>query len=714
MAEYSLTQNSFAGGAVDPLLFALVGSAVYQAGLSKCVNFIPDSRGYLFRRPGTKFAGLAATGTACLIRTLRTPDGPLVVVFLPKQIYLFPTTAFTDPIVLATDYEAEDLASLNIAEFQSAFYITHRSYPPCRLWAKSVTGYNAKYDSATVKEAPYSALGTPDATLSEGSIYLTGDWKFEEIDFDRDDIGEVPFTERRSYPGAQCFKAGRWLLGGSINEPTTIRASRSLDAEGNSRFMDFTLSERYFITTYQKLVKTTTYESAGSSNIVDVDYENTSGNTTEPYDSTKAYPEVNPDPVTTSVMYKADGTTTTLETERIKLVETTITETYTMSGTVNADHAIELIESDMYGSRITWMVSHQRILAGTKRAIWMDSGEVLTPSTFDMAQTLGTATAEIQPEIYGSFVFFVSADRRSVRYCYYDSDAGGYKLGELSQTAKHLFTSNIKSIAVMEGALSILWVLLEEGKLLSCTLTNETFGWAEHILGGETAEVRAMCAYHADADADTLFLMVDRGHATEAGEPIMYLESLDFEDLNTATTFSLLDGAVTGEQLRGEADVELAYVNAHEFVEGDKVQMVSDGWPTPVFEYTGENVTSPIENAVEVYVGFPVHAEVQMLRQELPAETGNTSIGKRRKALSSSLQVYRSAGGNFGYENLEVFQTLMKMGYPSSTPPELFTGLVNLDVASNVSEEPLAIISTDDPLPLTILSITTKYAIKES
>lgn len=724
--EYTALQNNFSSGIIDPLLWRQVNSQVYATGVKRCINFIPDSRGYLFRRPGTRYADLSVLGNDCRVRTLRTPDGPLVIIFADRMIYIFSHNIkllFT----IASPYQEKDLPSLDIAEFESRLYIVHEDYPPHVLYSSSTTGFTQSME--TVGLASYKTLSAYDKELLNSSTYISGQWFCEQIKF----TGDVRFDKPRMYPSCQTFKGGRWYLSGCIQRPSTIYASRSPDVDGNYRFYDFTMSESFLISTEQRLVKTTIYESEGSSIIADVQYKADSNSVSIDYDPTIAVPE---DKTTiSSVMYKRDGSVTTLESERYKLVESTEVKTYRVKDNYLPDHAIELTESDTYGSRINWLFTQQRVLAGTQRAVWMDTGVMATPATFDMNRTVSVSSSEIQPVAYSNMIFFATSDKRNIKAIFFDSDSGGYRLVDASLTAKSLFTSNIVSMVVVEGKIDILWVLLEEGKLLSCTLSGNVFGWAEQQLGGQ-AEIKDIAVYHAEGDMDLLYLLVDRGHANEQMVPIIYLETFSIEDLVLTEHYRLLDGCIEGKASVGTNHVDLSNVNMHEFTEGDVLQMSTDNWFKPSFEYFPGSIEIDVPNATHIYVGFPIESSVEFLMQEIPAGNRQTSIGVKRKAVDAKLQVYRSAGGSFGFRTItnsfrvdngkflvrkeadmvgyEEFQRLVRMGMPvENVSPDLFTGMVPMPVSSFVSDEVTATVMVDVPLPLTIQALQVKYSLQE-
>ena len=91
MAEYNRLQNSFITGYLDPLLYGLFTTDAYNTGLKECLNYIPSSRGYLYRRPGTKFLdfGVPSTATENRIHAMRSDNGPLLFLISEGRVEFF-------------------------------------------------------------------------------------------------------------------------------------------------------------------------------------------------------------------------------------------------------------------------------------------------------------------------------------------------------------------------------------------------------------------------------------------------------------------------------------------------------------------------------------------------------------------------------------------------------------------------------------------------
>lgn len=721
MAEKYTIQTSFAGGYLDPVLQGTGLTTQYKISCKKLVNFLPDSRGYLFRRPGTRYGGLQFASSSCRMRTLRASDGLLVVIFVDKAVYLY-SNRYSIYFSLESPYGAEDLNGLNMAEINHSLYILHKDYRPYVLEAvgtDSTTG-----DVQFQRKANYDALGVETAKeLSEEEMIVFGQWQLKPVEF----VGDVDFVSDAFHPTVQCFKQGRWFLSGSLAKPTTIYASRSPDYSvdaGNItehdtkqfRFNDFTLKEESLTRVYQYLKKTTTYESAGSELITKVEYDDSASRTDVlPYDPTEAIPEDEQE--SSTVMYDADGEPTTLETERVRTEVVTSATTYRVTTTVLDSHAIELIESDLFGSRINFLYPQTRLLVGTLKEVRIDSGDIITPATFDTFPTISGSTSGVQPVSWRNFTFYTTSDRRRVMAAYYDDTAGGYLAVDVSQTATSLFSSPIREMAVMEGILEVLWILLEDGSLLSCTLSGNSFGWAEHVLGGN-AEIVSMSIYHDDDDTDQLYLITDHGHADENNVPILYLEVLEIEDLTHQENFHLLDAYVDLSLPESASVIDLTH-NRYEFLEGDTLQYSVNHWASQPFEFDGMTVPITAPGEKKVTLGFPIAAEAILLPQDI--QLGNGNVMMMHKAIfACAVRLYRSGGGKFCYlrdgqnEGEMEFQQLMKTGDEAKDTPPYFTGIVKLDTPSSVSEETCPCFFIDVPMPLTIQAFQSGYRIQEA
>lgn len=737
MAEYNRLQNSFVTGYLDPLLHGLFTSDVYNTGLKECLNFIPSSRGYLYRRPGTRFLDFAVPSTATKNRlhAMRSDNGPLLFLISEGRIDFFSVdlrrTFYIDSNTVYTGagdkcsipWEADALADLSIYEFESAIYIVHPDYPPHKITILAQGDF--AFTTTVVKTATYDIPNVGQGTtLSISELYAANGFYCAKINFKNGGI--ETFSKIGHYPSCQTFKGGRWYLSGCSDSPASIYASKAPDTYGNYRFNDFGVGNYYMthlVVTMRKITVYENYESDGK--ILSVKY--TSNTTTEENVKVDGLQSEVPQSSSSDTYYRYKSTSETgekvgtwVDTDgagsadkaltKMLIVETKA-ETWTLKSDLQNDDAIELTETDLYGSRVNWLITQQRVIAGTNRSIWMDDGNPATPSTFDLVKTLGVTTSKIPPLLHSSMIIFVPADMRSVKAFNYDTDAEGYVLTDISQTARSLFRdSRIKDITIVEGSETLIWVLLENGKLLSCTL-GSTYGWAEHELGGD-GSVLSMSAYHTDEDSGEIFFTVKRGEK-------ITVEVLVLEDIVNTNVFTLCDCMIPLSADGEEQDLSQLSDNVDQpYTTGDEIQIVAGGWPRQPFSFEPTTHDVGPGSTAGIYIGYAYTSRCHMLWQELPVSSGQTSLGFFRKAISMAMQVYRSAGAECGWisgsrKHLDPFQRLAKSNTLEPTYADYYTGIIKLSVPSNTNEQVNAVVECSYPLPMTIQAIETRYALQE-
>lgn len=737
MAEYTRLQNTFASGYVDPTLHGLVNSEPYAAGLKHCTNFIPSSLGYLYRRPGTRYLGRSvASDAGCRVLAVKTYTGPMLIVMTQGAIDFYSISDgremhISDGVVFdvtgrrhSIPWRKEDLHELNVYEMEGNLYIVHESYPPHVVYGPDAGDFK-NFTYQTVKEASYTiAHSHPVVAIDD---LMAGTFSCTRVEFEAQ--GLETFSEERHYPSCQTFKGGRWYLSGCTYAPSTIWASRSPDAKGNYRFNDFRVGPYYMVHVNATMTKTTVFKTnEGNYDVKRVSYSSEDT-------STDADEKIMVDPTTVEV---PGGTSTvhyyrysdeagaylieegsgegagyayvdlSIQGRTVRLDVVTKAETWSLKSDLQSDDAIELVESDMYGSRVNWLVTQQRVLAGTSRSIWMDSGAAATPAGFDMYRTLGTTTSRVMPVVWSSMVIYVPSDRKGVKAFSYDNDSGGYVMRDLSATARSLFRdTTIMEMALVEGQEPILWLLLANGRLLSCTL--QSMGWAEHTLGGD-GRVMSIYPYQDEEGIGSLYMAVER-------KGMVTMEQLEIEDLVTTDVYTLMDCSV--EIPQHQEDTVVTVPASAPYHTGDGLQVVAGGWPRESF--TMEDGTTQIGygSHAGMYIGYPYPSNVTMLWQELPTNASQTSIGFRRKAVAMTLMVYRSAGAECGWysgssKHLEPFQRLAKTNTLEPTYADYYTGIVRLSVPSNTSEQVNATVECRQPLPMTIQALETRYIIQEA
>lgn len=138
---------------------------------------------------------------------------------------------------------------------------------------------------------------------------------------------------------------------------------------------------------------------------------------------------------------------------------------------VQSNDAFNLEIEEVHGGRIAWMESSgSDLLVGTTHAVKAARG-VLTPTSFgfDHQSDHGSAV-DCESTQISTAALFVTSDGLGIRTATFEEASQRYQSFDLTETAKHLFTSRIVEIHVVENPEQILCARLAGGELIVCCL----------------------------------------------------------------------------------------------------------------------------------------------------------------------------------------------------------------------------------------------------
>lgn len=128
--------QGFTSGVLSPLLGQRFGVEKVASGCRKMRNFIPDTRGPVFRRPGMEWMGAAVSdGTASRLLPFNFSTGTAFILELhPAGLRVWKDGA---PVVLsapvAWPYSVSECQELQAAQVNDTVYLAHYAHPPRQL-----------------------------------------------------------------------------------------------------------------------------------------------------------------------------------------------------------------------------------------------------------------------------------------------------------------------------------------------------------------------------------------------------------------------------------------------------------------------------------------------------------------------------------------------------------------------------------------------------
>jgi hypothetical protein len=293
-----------------------------------------------------------------------------------------------------------------------------------------------------------------------------------------------------------------------------------------------------------------------------------------------------------------------------------------------------------------------------------------------------------------------------------NGENGGYVDVDLSRQAAHLFSSGIRDFAVMDYPFPVIWIATGDGLLVSCTvdLASGITAFARHPTAGTVGYVEVV----KKKEGDALYLSARRN-------------SLYLGRTSTVEYMVLEDpvGAVYGGS--GYADMGLLYepdeptdvVSTEDifdlgFFKGKTVSVFADGVPLAGVPVDDNGTLRLPFKAKKRDIGLPYKSALSPNPPQIPAN--GTSLGKKRRLEQVKLKLYRSLGGKAGTdeESAEAINTRRFGSYVLGTPPEPYTGDVDITVSGNTDPEGNLVVVHEEPSPFTVLALVERIAVLEA
>lgn len=441
----------------------------------------------------------------------------------------------------------------------------------------------------------------------------------------------------------------------------------------------------------------------------------------------------------------------------------------TKSPTVYSSHAIELHETDMFGSSIQWIANIGRIVVATENALYISTSELFTPDTFDLVPSIYTGSAPMQPALIGSMLSFVTADRRRIYGAVYSNEIQGLTGIELSSSARSLFYRKIKWLKGSDSPFLSLYAITEDGMLLEGNIISSETGigvaWSEWAFAKGVPEMampmRKLCSPRFDIDESPwiyLKMRLEDGSVYNAilehAEPYAYgLDAPVAEPVHHAMAFNELpmdcQTAFTADRQPEEGlwrlgpykESLLIHGEYDAFKDGDRVSalLCSLSWKPVAFTmeaYISEKTDSEGNRVLYLslpagldrtaaglaIIGFPVDARIQLFQQLLPNNSG-IMLMQRHSIVRFEAQLFRSVGGTVYYNGRKV-RDLLQFQYGRNTfgsdaiDPETggfyaFTGPYGVDNPTDITERDELEIASSEPFPFNLMAVGLLYSITE-
>lgn len=390
-------------------------------------------------------------------------------------------------------------------------------------------------------------------------------------------------------------------------------------------------------------------------------------------------------------------------------------------GTITDSNAITHDLSTDKISRVQWMKSVKNLIIGTEfeELRMMSSGPALAPSDVAVLREASYGSYNAEPVITEDVIIFIQRLQRSLRALSYDYYRDAFLGPNLALLSEDLTLGGIKKIAYQKEPYSVLWLLKEDGKLLTCTYDKEqeVVGWTECELAGDARVVDLIVFPSGNIKQDSVAFIVER---TINGKTRRYLELLTREYLSNVELkdITFMDSSI---RYQGTPTNKIAGLD---HLEGETVTVVENGaivgsYPVKndvITDDTGEIIATEyyIDLDTEVsdaWIGLPYDAYFKTLERDfgdkqLSTHNSKIRIYKLYFTLLNTLGLTVQQLNDGEEFNLIVFDPHKDI----STQPEPISGREELDVMSTWTNDIMNYsmkVNAIPCLPCTVAGITT-------
>lgn len=675
MAGAYIYQPSFGGGVLGPALQGRIDLQKFSVGLKTGKNVFIRPFGGFSNRAGTRYVGPVSNHAVRhrLIPFERDEDQTYALVFGEKNMRVVQDgTVLGAPYTLTTPFTAADVQDLNYTQSIDVMFTAHASYAPRKLEHRGATDW-AFADFDLTPE-----IGSPTiTTVTAGEGIRVYSYKVSAVVDGVEGIPSAAFTKTnaRDLSLENSQNGIEWTAVAGADEFRVYRQRGGVF--GYIGFVPGT--QRVF------------YDDN-----IDPDTTSTPRQASGLFSGAGNYPSV----VSIAQQRLIWGASTN-EPETIWASIIGSYEDFTRGQVLAADDRFVMDISGEKLNRIKALVGLQELM------VFTGSGEYGVGSTDGSLSAVAprqqrygaSGTSGIRPLMVGDSILYVDKSGAQVRDLRYSYEVDGYSGNDLTVFVPNYFEGReVVDWCYCHSPHGIVWVVLDDGHLLSLTYKREqeVWAWTEHDLGGA---VESVCSV-VEGSEDALYLIVRR--ETPAGTR-RYIERMAERNI----TSDVMDGCFLDCAL-SYGGVPTRILSGLDHLEGMNVSALADGDVFTGLTVVNGAVTLPVSvSRAHVGISYESVAETLPISIEMQG-TGNTR-GLLHKATEVFVQMEKTRG-------IELFSNSADRGTEQSSQSgdmadqlEMFTGISRFQLRPNWSADGTIRVVQRNPLPMAILALSPKW-----
>ena len=677
MASVRTYSRSFNGGEVSPEFYGRLDDAKFQAGLGLCRNFVVLPHGPAQNRAGTELVRPVKDETkrTRLLRFTFSAEQTMVLEF-GEGYFRFHTQGGTVldgavPYELAHPYTEAQLFDVHYVQSADVVTLVHPDHPPRELRRLGATNWQlVNIAFATIAPAP--PVVSAVAFVPSGTVNLRV-YRYVVTGLKGGQESVLPMFAACSnnLNTADAYNTISWTAAPSAVDGYNIYRQES--------------GVWAFIGQVDGSTLSLTDEGIAA------DVSRTPAMQRNPFNGPGNYPST----VTYFEQRRAFAASRNAP-QTLWLTRSGTESNMDVSFPVRDDDAVTFRIAAREANAIRHLVPLQDMLAMTQSAEWRVA-EDITPSSIKVRPQSFIGASSVEPLVVNSTLVFASARGGHVRELGYSNDAGGYTTNDMSLRATHLFDDyTLVDSAQSKAPVPVCWFVSSNGRLLGVTYIPEQSiaAWHWHDTAGGAFESIAVVA---EGEEDVLYAVVRR---TINGQTRRYVERMASRKTQLPTA---ADGFFVDAGVRYEGDPITSLSSGLSHLEGETVSILVDGAVQPAQRVSSGSVSWPVAGS-KVIVGLPIEADLRTL--PFAIEVQGYGQGRRKNITEIWLRLFESRSVLAGPGPNKLYEMKPRINEDMGSPPDLISGEVSLRVAPEWQNDGALFVRHDQPLPITVLSMT--------
>ena len=357
---------------------------------------------------------------------------------------------------------------------------------------------------------------------------------------------------------------------------------------------------------------------------------------------------------------------------------------------------------------IQWLLSQDYLLVGTSGSCgkYGSQGEAVTPTSPNYREQTRQGSAGIRGIIAGDAILYVERGSRKIREFVFDLQSDKYLSPDLSVMAAEITESGIKEVAYQFRPYPILWCVLNNGDIATLTYqkNQSVIAWTKQITDGDFESVVVI----PDTTEDEVWVTVKRTIDGDTETVARYVEQFQPQDWGSDDN----DAWFVDSGISYDGTPETDFTGA-DHLDGETVSIYAD----LLIEST-EVVAAgafTIDNAASrVLVGLPFTSKLETM--PLVVDPQDKAFNKKIRAIS--FDFYQTGACKYGngpdstLENINFKNSLILDA--TATAQDLYTSVASFKRVTfpyGTKKKMTIYIETEQPMPLTVRSITPEYTL---